>query len=212
MKQWAFIWDLDGTLLDSYEVIISSLQDTFQEFGLSIPREILLQGAIRGSVTELIQQAQERTGIPFERILARYSRISGDRKLRISLMPHSKEALEALSDAGAENFVFTHRGATTRAVLDNLNLTECFREVITSQSGFPRKPAGDAVRYLMEKYGLDPDRTFYVGDRSIDMECARNAGVRGVLYLPPQSVGQPTGAENCIVRDLLEIRNLIISE
>lgn len=211
MAEWAFIWDLDGTLLDSYEVIVSSLQDTFQEFGLAVSKEILLRGAIQGSVSALISDAQAHTGIPFDRIKIRYSQISGERKLRITRMPHGKEILELLSRAGAENFVFTHRGATTKAVLDHLELTDCFREVVTSLNGFPRKPAGDAVKYLMEKYELDPNKTFYVGDRSIDMECAKNAGVRGVLYLPPESVGQPTGAEDCIVRDLLEIRNLIVS-
>ena len=106
---------------------------------------------------------------------------------------------------GARHFVYTHRGKTTDAVLNNLGLSECFTEVVTSQNGFARKPAPDALLYLMDKYRLDPKSTFYVGDRTIDMDCARNAGVRGILFLPEGSYCVPNGTENRIIHDLRDL-------
>ena len=84
-----------------------------------------------------------------------------------------------------------------------------FREILTSQSGFARKPDPEGLRYLIEKYGLDPACTFYVGDRRLDMDCAVNAGITGILYSAPGCVDISGGAEKHIIRDLLEIPPII---
>lgn len=204
----AFIWDLDGTLLDSYDIIVSSLYETYKEQGIDTNKDDILKHAVKYSVSSFIQSMEEKTGLEFDKMKKRYSEISGEKKLHIKLIPNAKEILEHLSQQGVQNFVFTHRGKTTQAVLKNLGISDFFREVITSQEDFPRKPAADAINYLIEKYNLDPASTFYVGDRSLDMECARNAGIRGILFLPKSSVGKSTGIEDFVVEDLLEIKEI----
>ncbi len=76
-------------------------------------------------------------------------------------------------------------------------------------NGFPRKPEPDAIDYLVGKYGLERKNTFYVGDRSLDMECAANAGIGGILYRPEGSYTDPVGTEQFIVTDLMEILRCI---
>ena len=93
-------------------------------------------------------------------------------------------------------------------MLKSLGLYDFFLEIITSQDGFPRKPEPDAIRYLLEKYGLDRENTFYVGDRSLDMECAKNAGIHRVLFLPPNGYGEPSGMEEYIITDLMDVASL----
>ena len=105
--------------------------------------------------------------------------------------------------------MFTHRGKTTLPVLNHLGLTDFFREILTSQSGFARKPDPDAIAYLMEKYRLEREYTYYVGDRSLDMQCAKNAGISGVLFLDENAPGEATGDESYIVRNLLEILDIV---
>ena len=43
MNAVAFVWDLDGTLLDSYEVIVSSLYRTYRELGVELKKEEILK-------------------------------------------------------------------------------------------------------------------------------------------------------------------------
>ena len=124
-------------------------------------------------------------------------------------MKNAKEILLQLQSRGVENYVFTHRGKTTVPVLDNLGLTGFFKEILTSQSGFARKPAPDAIAYLIEKYNLEKDSTYYVGDRSLDMRCAKNAGITGILFLAPNTPGEATGEESFVVNDLLAIAEII---
>lgn len=200
----AFIWDLDGTLLDSYGVIVSSLRQTLEEFGVPMDKAEILRRATEGSVSDVVNCAAAKTGRAPLEIKARYSEISGGRYGEITAMPHAAQALEETAALGAVHFVYTHRGATTAPVLENLGLDHFFKEVVSSLNGFPRKPAPGALLYLMEKHGLDPRRVFYVGDRSLDVDCAKNAGVRSVLYSPSGA-----GAAAYVIRDLLEVKGLL---
>ena len=56
----AFIWDLDGTLLDSYGIIVSSLRKTYQEYGLPIDEEDVHRHVIRYSVNSFIRHMEEK--------------------------------------------------------------------------------------------------------------------------------------------------------
>ena len=201
----AYIWDLDGTLLDSYGVIVSSVLDACRSFGFYVEEEEAHRQVIHHSVTFYLQTVADSQGLPFDALMARYSEISGRRKDDIKVMSHAKEALAALMDQGALHFVYTHRGKTTDAVLERLGLKDGFTEIVTSQYGFARKPDPDAILYLLQKYGLDPKSTYYVGDRTIDLNCAKNAGIRGILFLPEGSPCVPNGAESIIVHELMEI-------
>lgn len=199
----AFIWDLDGTLLDSYGVIVSSLQDALAEFRIPTDPETVFRQVKDGSVSTFLKQAAAESGVPYQQFKDRYSAISGRRVLEIPAMVHARETLDALAAQGHIHLVYTHRGQTTDPVLENLDLRHYFKEVVTSLSGFPRKPSPDALLYLIEKHGLEKDQVCYVGDRALDMECARNAGVRGVFFSP-----SGIRAGDCVVRDLLEIQDI----
>lgn len=44
-----------------------------------------------------------------------------------------------------------------------------------------RKPSGKMIKDLIEKYNLSPDHCFMVGDKVIDAEAGKNAGIHGIL-------------------------------
>lgn len=205
----AVIWDLDGTLLDSYHVIVESLRLTMEEQGIAIAYDEIWQHTIIHSVSSFLKQMAEDFKLPVELLKQRYSQISGEKYRDIICMENAAEVLQRLQAKGVEHYVFTHRGKTTLPVLNHLGLTDFFREILTSQSGFARKPDPDAIAYLMEKYRLEREYTYYVGDRSLDMQCAKNAGISGVLFLDENAPGEATGDESYIVRNLLEILDIV---
>ena len=151
----AFIWDLDGTLLDSYKVIVPDLYDAFKDFPGTPGMEEISRLVITHDVATAIRKAAEAAGIPFEEMKARYDGISGKRNHEIRLIPGARKALEMLAAGGARHFVVTHRGSSSEDVLKRLGIYDIFDEIVTGRNGFPRKPAPDAVNYLVEKYGLD---------------------------------------------------------
>ena len=205
----AFIWDLDGTLLDSYGVIVDSLHQIYLEKGAEIDKKEILHDVINESVSFFIMKMEKRFGIPFDDLKDRYSIISGAEKLNIKAMNHAIEILKYLKDKNIPNYVFTHRGKTTESVLKNIEMFSYFDEIVNSLSSFPRKPSPDGLNYLIDKYQLDKENTYYVGDRPMDIKCANNAGIKSILYIPIGGVAKPTGKETIVIHDLLDIKQIM---
>ena len=194
----AVVWDLDGTLFDSYDVIVESILLTFRENGIDMDWERIHQYAIEFSIKELFSQMAKLHGVSAEDLHRAYSGISQGKYLLIKRMPHTLEILEILKRAGVEQYVFTHMDAY-------------FQEVVTTQNSFARKPDPEGLIYLMEKYNLEKESTWYVGDRSLDMDCAKNAGIPGILYMPSGAIDVSGGTERYIVNDLLEIQKIVLN-
>ena len=205
----AFIWDLDGTLIDSYEIIVDSLYQIYKEKGFDIDKQEILRDCINESVSYFITKMETRFGVPFDDLKDRYSVISHNAKDKIKAMTHAKEILKFIKDNHIPNYVFTHRGVTTESVLKNIGIYEYFDEIVNSQHGFKRKPDPDAINYLVDKYHLDRNNTYYVGDRPMDIRCANNAHIKSIMFIPPQSVAIPTGQETYVIQDLLQIKEII---
>ena len=58
----AFIWDLDRTLLDSYETIVSAAKRAADDAGLNDPEEAVLRAVKQGSVSAYLKDAGARSG------------------------------------------------------------------------------------------------------------------------------------------------------
>ena len=205
----AFIWDLDGTLLDSYPLIVNSLYTIYSEKGVNIPKEEILYEVINESVSTFIRKMEAKYGIPFDELKDRYSHITHQELLTITAMEHSKDILEWLSSQGIKSYVYTHRGITTETVLKNIGLYDYFTDIVSSLDNFKRKPDPEGLNYLINKYNLDRDNTYYVGDRSLDIECANNAHVKSIMFIPNKSPASPTGKETYVIKDLLDIKDII---
>lgn len=201
------IWDMDGTLVDSYPAIVPAVREACAESGLHFEEEYIYREVIRSSVGDFIARHAAEQDAAW--IQARFDTLNDSRIDDIRPMPHAGETLAALTESGNLCFVFTHRRASCHAILEHTGLQKYFTEVVTALDGFPRKPAPDAILFLLEKYALAPESSFYVGDRSLDIEAANNAGIGSILYLPPSSPGSIAGNESFVVRDLLEIPALL---
>ena len=201
----AYIWDLDGTLLDSYGSIVSSLVCVARECGMEDESGGILKAVKQGSVSGYLRELAGRSGEEYTELYRMYRTVSHDRLGEITLIPGTVRTLKGLRDSGAEHFVYTHRGNSTGQLLERLGLTAFFSEIVTFEYGFQPKPSGEGVEYLVGKYGLAKQDTAYVGDRTLDIRCAKNAGVKAILYRPADSCVDPTGEEDRIIGRLEEL-------
>ena len=201
----AYIWDLDGTLLDSYGVIVEAAARTAADEGINDPKDYILKVVKQKSCTAYMEEIGSQCGKTVREVFAQYQKHTHALDDLIILIDGAKETLKRLQEAGAVHFVYTHRGSSSEPILERLGVLKCFREVVTSMYGFAPKPSGEGVRFLVEKYGLDPEQTWYVGDRTLDVYCAKDAGVKALLFLAPDTCVEATGKEDRIVKDLREI-------
>ena len=183
MQKPAFIWDLDGTLLDSYEAILSGIEETFAQFSIPYNKEKVREFILKFSVQDLLEQVAEERKLDAEVLNQVRAQSLAEKNAQVVLMPGAREVLAWADEAGIQQFVYTHKGDNAFAILRDLGLESYFTEILTSQSGFERKPSPEAANYLLEKYQLDPNNTYYIGDRTLDVEFAQNSGLQSINFL-----------------------------
>lgn len=54
-----------------------------------------------------------------------------------------------------------------------------------------RKPSGQMIQELIEKHHIDPKHSYMLGDKLIDAECGKNAGITGILVRNQQKTDFP---------------------
>ena len=197
-----FIWDLDGTLLDSYEAILAGIQETYEQFDIPFDREEVRNFILRYSVKDLLVRDADQYGLDGEELNRVRASSLKEKNTQIPLMDGAREILDWTEEQGIQNFVFTHKSDNAFQVLTDLGIIQHFTEILTSDSGFARKPSPEALLYLIDKYQLDKASTYYVGDRLLDVETAIRAGISSI-NLQIDGLGQ-----NKKISHLLEIKNL----
>ena len=183
MQKTAFIWDLDGTLLDSYEAILSGIEETFAQFSIPYDKEQVREFILKFSVQDLLVQVAEERKLDVEMLNQVRAQSLAEKNAQVVLMPGARDVLAWAEESGIQQFVYTHKGDNAFAILRDLGLESYFTEILTSQSGFARKPSSEAATYLIDKHQLNPDNTYYIGDRTLDVEFAQNSGIQSLNFL-----------------------------
>ncbi|MGO2023551.1 MAG: HAD-IA family hydrolase [Brachybacterium tyrofermentans] len=180
----AVIWDLGGTLLNTYPDVDRALAAVIS----AEPGESLLQEVAqltRRSSGEAISTLARRYDLPEHDLRTAYDGTKArwaDRPPPV--MDGAREVLAAVRATGGLNLVATHRERdSAEALLASLSLA--VDDLVCAPDGFARKPDPAMVRALLERHRLEPGECLAVGDRPADVAAARAAGVRGVLLRTP---------------------------
>ena len=181
-----FIWDLDGTLIDSYEVFLEALSESFANFNLPFDRETVYNFIKGQSVNALLKEQP----VPFQEIKEDFTTNSTAKNDKIKLMVGAKAVLDWTQKEKIQNFIYTHKGKNAYDLLNQLEIFPYFLEIVTSENGFKRKPHPEAINYLLEKYKLNPEETYYIGDRILDIEAAHNSGIHSINFLSAKNSQQ----------------------
>ena len=171
MKEVTLIWDFDGTLVESYQIINHVLKHLYKTFNFTYDEKFVNHYIIEFSVNDLLLLLSRKYGTSLSVLKDFFKKHHESKDNDIKLMPYDK---------GVNHFIITHKGETTHSVLNRLGISSYFTEVITSASGFKRKPDPESTIYLIEKYHLDRKNTYYVGDRPLDLDLAINANIKSI--------------------------------
>ena len=181
-----FIWDLDGTLIDSYEVFLEALSESFANFNRPFDRETVYNFIKGQSVNALLKEQP----VPFQEIKENFTANSTAKNEKIKLMAGAKAVLDWTQKENIQNFIYTHKGKNAYDLLNQLEISPYFLEIVTSENGFKRKPHPEAINYLLEKYKLKPEETYYIGDRILDIEASHNSGIHSINFLSAKNSQQ----------------------
>ena len=191
------IWDAGGTLFDTYPAVTQAFDAALREFGAQIPLERILQLA-RESTHYAISILAHETGIDADALESafrrRYNAIGPEAQ---PPFPGVKEVCATICARGGRNFIVTHRGRDSlNALLAAHGMGAYFSDSITAEDPFPRKPDPTALNALVARHGLTPATTLLIGDRALDLQAGRAAGMRTCLFeAGPDSKAAPEPAD-----------------
>ena len=200
------MFDLDGTLIETSPEIADAVNDTLRHFNLPAvtqqqvndwighgTRTLLIQALAFVGKTEVAAVAASDSlpliAAEFDR---NYQRRCGTRS---HLYPQVRETLAALRDRGVKLAVVTNKeGRYTTTVLNAHQITSLLDRVVSGDTLSTKKPDPAGIQSCLAQFGVLPNRALFVGDSSIDVATARNAGV-AVWALPyGYNMGQPIEA------------------
>jgi len=202
----SIIWDLDGTLIDSYPAIARAYAAALAELGCQAPYAEI-DALARVSLTLANERLAERCSLQTEALDAVFSRAYAAAGLASQPpMPYVLTVLQRVLALGGKNVIVTHRDrAGTLALLQAHDMTSFFSGILCGDDGYPRKPDPAVFRAALERYQLVPGETLAVGDRAIDIQGAQAAGLAACLY----GAGLEGIAPQVVVRDYRRLLALL---
>ena len=172
-----YLFDIDGTLLDSAEDITSSVREVFHRYnrGDGVTKEHL-RGQIGNHLKDKFAEVFPDFGNEaMDGLIREYREVYLGRNHRSTrVFAGVPEALAALP--GKKATATTKGSETTGKVLEMFGLRQYFDHV-QGTDGFPHKPAPEVLYRAMEAIGAIPDETLMVGDAPADILAGRAAGV-----------------------------------
>jgi 2-phosphoglycolate phosphatase len=171
------IFDLDGTLIDSYAAIQESLNYVLEYFGQPKVDLATTKKMVGRGLENLMQQAvgDERK----EQAIALFRKSYDETVMRGTfLLPEVAETIRNLYEKGIKMAVASNKPSIySRTILENFDLNPYFEACYGPDISKQPKPHPAMLEGLMNELHADKSETLYVGDMLIDVETARNAGV-----------------------------------
>jgi phosphoglycolate phosphatase len=176
------VFDLDGTLIDSRRDLADSANEMLIGYGAAPLSEDAIGSMVGAGAPQLVARVLAAAGlaVPLENALARFL-TSYDGRLTNHTRPYPgiPELLTQLHAEHLKMALLTNKPLDASArILEAFGLTRFFRLRVGGDGPWPRKPAPDGLRFLMKEELAEPSETVLVGDSTVDLQTARNAGVR----------------------------------
>ena len=208
----AVVFDLDGTLLDSYAAIHESLALVLAAFSRPplTPEETrrMVGYGLESLVTRAVGAENVAEGVRIFR--EHYEKIGPTSS---TLLPGADEVTRRLAGAGIPLSIVSNKPARfSREILGALGILGRFAFVAGPDDGFPPKPAPHMVFMALATMGAKGPESLYVGDMPVDVATARAAGIP-IVAVPSGSAttGELKAASpDLLIADLNELPGLLL--
>lgn len=200
----AVLYDFDGTLADSTELIMRCYRHTMTvHLGAAPPDEEWLSGF--GTPLETALRRFARSEAELEAMLDSYRSHQGEiHDTLLRPFPGAADAVRRLAQMGVALAIVTskHRRATLRG-MELCSLTSHITEIVTPEDVTHAKPHPEPVVLALKRLGVRPHEAIFVGDSPHDLAAGRAAGTRtgAALWGPfPRAVLEAERPDHLLAR------------
>jgi phosphoglycolate phosphatase len=181
----AYIFDLDGTLIDSLADIAESINRMLDDRGYPRCRPEDFKQMVGDGMEKLVERALPEAVREESLILicVEEYRAHYDQLWQEQTRPYEGilEMLAALKARGVKLGVISNKAHRfTVPMTEHFFGRTVFDHILGQRAEVPRKPAPDGAHEMASVLGVEVTKCAYVGDSGIDMAFAKNAGMLGI--------------------------------
>ncbi|HXH41627.1 MAG TPA: HAD-IA family hydrolase [Thermoanaerobaculia bacterium] len=178
LRYRAVLFDLDGTLVDSYAALAEAVNYARRESGLHELSAARIRDFIGDGLDTLLQRAFDTTDVPRsvkEAFESRYDEICCQES---TILADVEATLSTLHGLGVAMAVCTNKPTSfSKKILTFLKLAPFFRAIVGPDLAGARKPDAQHVLHTLASTGCAASHALFVGDMPIDVHAARNGGI-----------------------------------
>lgn len=176
MKFKGIIFDIDGTLTSTNELIFASFNHITEKYldkTYSHEEIISLFGPTEDQILK------EMCGENFEQAKKDYYDFYGGNHYMADLYPGIKALLSHLKEKNVLLSIYTGKGRKAAVItLKKLEIHDYFDLIITGDDVAEHKPSAEGIYKFIERFGLEKNYVLMVGDSPADVKAAKAAGVK----------------------------------
>ncbi len=174
------IFDVDGTILDTENAILKSLQKVLHEEGKDYPlKDLRFALGIPG-----IETLKKLNVTDLERVHPMWSKTVLEFSHEVRVFQDIENVIKTLSESAVRNGIVTSK--TKQELMDEFEpfgLSSFFEYMICANDTEKHKPHPEPLLACLDGLNANQDETIYIGDSIYDMQCAKSAGVNFALAL-----------------------------
>lgn len=180
MKKY-IIFDFDGTVINTNDVVIASWQEAFRTFlGHEVPESEIVK-----SFGETLWTTLDRVmpGCDQDAVVKCYRAYQDEHA--DELVNECKGVMDLVRELSKRGYSLAIATSRTRSsyqnYADRFDMNPYFDAVVTMEDVTHHKPHPETVLKALEKLGAKPEEAIMLGDTRFDIECSNNAGVDSVF-------------------------------
>jgi pyrophosphatase PpaX len=207
----AVLFDLDGTLVDSIDLLVASMEYAFETRELRPPVPDWI--AAIGTPLDAMLRRWAENDEDVVALRARYREFQHEHHDTMTVAyPGAVEVVRGLRDSGHPLAIVTSKLETgARRSLRHVGIEDCFSAVVGLDATTKHKPLPEPVHFALAALGAPREQAFFVGDSTHDMHAGNAAGVRTIaaLWGPYSRAQLETSSPAHWAQDIRDVRAIV---
>jgi len=177
------LFDLDGTLIDSTEAILESFHNSFDVHGYPHADDEDIKALIGHPLDVMYRELgvdEEKVAAFVDTYKEHYRKISTQKTI---LLENAREAIEEASKIATLGIVTTKTGKYSQVLMEHFGVMDKFDVLIGREDVINPKPHAEPILKALEQLDSDAKDIWMIGDTSMDLISAKNAGIKAIGLL-----------------------------
>jgi phosphoglycolate phosphatase len=199
------LFDLDGTLIDSTEAIVSTFHHAFRVHKKELPTDKEIMALIGYPLDIMFKELDVEDDKIWDYIATykeEYRKISTK---KTELLESTREAILSASKFATLGIVTTKTGSYSEILMEYFGLMKYFKVLIGREHVQNPKPHAEPILKALESLDLEDKDIWMIGDTKLDIIAAQNAGINSIGVLSGYDDEKTLKSySNLVMKDVLE--------